>query len=210
MSIRDDFLESTAAMIALLARPGVADGWAAPSALPRMRIGGLAAHLVDQVTQLPAVLDAPVADERVALPEHFARSTWVGGDLDSEDSTYIQEASRQQAAAGAPALLAAAGNALAELRRRLPQEPPDRVVQLPFGPWTLSLDDYLVTRLLELVVHCDDLAVSIGADTPEFPPAAFDAVTGVLCRLAARRHGQPAVLRALSRAERAPATIAGL
>ncbi len=84
------------------------------------------------------------------------------------------------------------------------------MVQLPFGPWALTLDDYLVTRLLELAVHCDDLAGSIGVRTPELPPAWFDAAAGVLCHLAARRHGQPALIRALSRAERAPETITGL
>ena len=37
-----------------------------------------------------------------------------------------------------------------------------------------------------------------------------DAVLALLTRLAARRHGPAAVLRALSRAERAPATIAAI
>jgi hypothetical protein len=37
---------------------------------------------------------------------------------------------------------------------------------------------------------------------------ATDTVLTLLTRLAARRHGPAAVLRALSRAERAPATIA--
>jgi hypothetical protein len=40
------------------------------------------------------------------------------------------------------------------------------------------------------------------------PAAAADIATGLLIRLAVRRHGQAAVLRALSRAERAPRSIA--
>ncbi|GAA2879081.1 hypothetical protein Acy02nite_77380 [Actinoplanes cyaneus] len=210
VSVREVYLDSAAIVTALLAHPAVAECWAAPSALPRMRVGALTAHLVFQITQVPPVLDAPVENDRVALPEHFARSTWIDADLDSEVHTYIRRVSEQEATAGAPALSESAVIALAELRRRLPAEPPERVIQLPFGPWALTLDDYLTTRLLELVVHTDDLATSLGVTTPEFPPSCFDAVTAVLCHLAARRHGRPALLRALSRAERAPATIAGL
>jgi hypothetical protein len=43
--------------------------------------------------------------------------------------------------------------------------------------------------------------------TPELPDSSFDPVLIMLTRLAARRHGQAALLRALARAERAPAAI---
>lgn len=32
-------------------------------------------------------------------------------------------------------------------------------------------DDLLVVRLMEVVVHADDLAVSVGMPTPSWPPA---------------------------------------
>jgi hypothetical protein len=72
----------------------------------------------------------------------------------------------------------------------------------------MMLDDMLVTRMMELAVHSDDLAVSVGIDTPVLPPSAVEVVIDLLSRLAVRRHGPTAVLRALSRAERAPDTIA--
>jgi hypothetical protein len=72
----------------------------------------------------------------------------------------------------------------------------------------LLLDDLLVTRMMELAVHSDDLAVSVGIATPALPERAVDTVIELLSRLAVRRHGPTAVLRALSRAERAPATVA--
>ena len=78
---------------------------------------------------------------------------------------------------------------------------------LPQTGWALSLGDFLVTRMLELAVHQDDLAVSVGLATPDLPDPAFDPVLVLLARLAARRHGQAALLRALARAERAPAAI---
>ena len=86
---------------------------------------------------------------------------------------------------------------------------PDRPVRIPlWGPWSLLLDDLLITRMMELAVHSDDLAVSVGIATPTLPERAVDTVIELLSRLAVRRHGPTAVLRALSRAERAPATVA--
>lgn len=82
------------------------------------------------------------------------------------------------------------------------------MVQFPWGPPSLRLDDLLTNRMMELIVHLDDLAVSVGVPTPGLPVAATDAVIGVLAQLAARRHGPAAVYRALTRAERAPATTA--
>jgi len=74
----------------------------------------------------------------------------------------------------------------------------------------MSLGDFLTTRLMEIVVHNDDLAVSVGIPTPEMPARAFETVADLLTRMAVRRHGPTAVLRALSRAERAPETIAAI
>jgi hypothetical protein len=58
--------------------------------------------------------------------------------------------------------------------------------------------------MMEIAVHSDDLAQSVGLPTPLFPADVADAVVVLLARLAARRHGAPAVIRAFSRAERAP------
>ena len=90
----------------------------------------------------------------------------------------------------------------------LPMMRPDVVVLVPWRGWSLKLSDFLTTRLLEIVVHCDDLAYSVDIPTPPFPPSAVDRVIGLLGQLAVQRHGVTAVLRGLSRAERAPASIA--
>lgn len=210
MTVREVYLESAAVATTFLTHPAVAERWDTPSALAKLRVGGLAAHLVSQVTQVPPVLDARIVHERISLQEHFARSTWTDGDIDSEVNTYIRATAEDAATAGARVLAAEAVTALTELRQRLPNEPAERVIQLPWGPWALSLDDYLITRLLELAVHCDDLAASVGVSTPALPAGGLDTVIGVLCQMAARRHGQSALIRTLSRAERAPRTIAAL
>lgn len=56
-------------------------------------------------------------------------------------------------------------------------------------------------------MHTDDLALSVGLAAPELPQEVFDPVVAPLVRLAARRHGQAALLRAFTRVERAPATV---
>jgi hypothetical protein len=81
------------------------------------------------------------------------------------------------------------------------------VLCVPRALAALTLDDLLITRMMEIAVHNDDLAVSVGMPTPELPPTVLDPVFDLLTRLAIRRHGPTAVLRALSRAERAPGTI---
>jgi hypothetical protein len=52
------------------------------------------------------------------------------------------------------------------------------------------------------VVHADDLAVSVGTDLPTLPPAALQIAISTLVDVARQRHGDLAVLRALSRRER--------
>ncbi len=88
--------------------------------------------------------------------------------------------------------------------------PGDAAVFIPWGGWALTLNDFLVTRMMELAVHMDDLAVSVGITTPEIAGAAFEPVLTLLTHLSVRRHGQAALLRALSRVERAPSAINAL
>jgi hypothetical protein len=51
-------------------------------------------------------------------------------------------------------------------------------------------------------VHADDLATSIGRPTPAFDDDVLHPALALLAMLGARRHGQDAAVRALSRAER--------
>jgi hypothetical protein len=78
---------------------------------------------------------------------------------------------------------------------------PDSVL-IPWQGWSLTAADFVLTRTMEAVVHSDDLAASIGVDTPRFPDEAVDAVLGLLASVAAERHGQAALVRALSRPQR--------
>ncbi|HZC71198.1 MAG TPA: maleylpyruvate isomerase N-terminal domain-containing protein [Jatrophihabitans sp.] len=195
----------------LLGAPAVAARWDAPSALAEFAVAGLAGHLAHQVLSVPATLATPDADEPlIPLLEHYERATWRGADPHTEVNAGIRAHADQVAADGTSALRERLGAAIDELERTLPGEPGDRPVRMAAGPWALRVDDFLITRMMEIAVHSDDLAVSVGIATPELPEAVLEPVLALLTGLAARRHGQPAVLRALSRAERAPAAINAL
>ena len=205
--MKQAYLEAAALATELLADPAVGRSWEAPSVLPKLTVRGLAGHLARSVTRVPSVLDQPVADEEpVALIEHYTRSRWVGADLDDDENVRIRRDGEAEGADGQAELLTQVRDALRHLRELLPAQPAGRVVHLPWAGWSLSLDDYLTTRLVELAVHVDDLAVSVGVPTPVLPPSVLEPVLAVLSRVAVHRHGQVAVLRALSRAERAPGT----
>lgn len=209
-SIRTAYLDAARSALRLLSDPAVAAAWDRPSALPEFAVGGLSAHLAHQVLAVPATLDAPAADAPIPLLDHYDRATWRGADPLAEVNVGIRTHADQLATEGPSALAARLGEVIEQLTVRLPIEPDDRPVRMAAGPWTLRLDDYLVTRMMEIAVHSDDLAVSVALDTPDLPAPVLDPVLALLTGLAVRRHGQPAVLRALSRAERAPDAINAL
>jgi hypothetical protein len=208
MSCRDGYLSAAGQALALLREPAVAAAWDKPSALAEMTVGGLAGHLAYQIFSVSPVLGEPPSGQApIPLLEHYARAVWIAAPLDSEANAGIRARAEDIGADGASSLIERADAALAEQRAGLPGLPGDQAVFMPQVGWALSLDDFLTTRMMELAVHMDDLAVSVGLATPELPDNAFDPVLIMLTRLAARRHGQAALVRALARAERAPEAI---
>lgn len=208
-STRALFVEAAQGGLDLVAAPQVARDWDRPSALAGMSVGALAAHLARQVHRVPETLAFPVPDERpVSAVEHYTRSAWANSGVDDEPNVGIRDRAADDAAIGPDEVLAGARDALAQVRLTLPLEPTDRVVRPPWLAWNLTLEDYLRTRLLEIVIHSDDLACSVDLEPPAWPDEVVAPVLGVLTTLAVRRHGTAAVLRTLSRAERAPGSIA--
>jgi hypothetical protein len=92
---------------------------------------------------------------------------------------------------------------LASTTRSLESGAARDTIDIPWQGWALWRNDFLHTRLVEVVVHTTDLAESLGVPTPEFPDSVFTPVRDLLVRLAVRRHGQTAVVNTLSRRERA-------
>jgi hypothetical protein len=207
--VRSAFDEAAQFAVDLLGNPAVAGHWTEPSALAEMSVGALAAHLARQISNVQLVLAQPIDPEPpIALLEHYARVAWIDGGLQDASNVVIRRDAEDGAVVGPAALAASAAGAATELRGRLATEPADRVVLLPWGPWSLTLDDMLTTRIMEIAVHGDDLAYSVGLPGLQLPEAVADIAAGLLVKLAVRRHGQAAVLRALARQERAPQSVA--
>jgi hypothetical protein len=208
---RSQYLAAVRTALDLIDDPAVADAWGGPSALEGFTVGGLAAHLAQQVTSVTAALAADYAGKPlVGLFEHFERVAWVGTGADGDYNAGIRAGGEEAAQRGPDAVLAQAREALAELEAVLPDLDGSLASGNPRWPYATTLHDFLQTRILECVVHTDDLAHSVGVDTPVFDRGPFDTAVHILTRLAERRHGQAALVRALSRGERAPETISGL
>ncbi|MBO2449058.1 maleylpyruvate isomerase N-terminal domain-containing protein [Actinomadura barringtoniae] len=206
LELRNDYLDVADVAAALLTEPAVAAAWEEHSALAEYTVGGLAGHYAGQIFFIGRVLqEPPPKEEPIPLLDYYSRVSWLNEPgLDSPANVRIRAASQELAAAGPQSLSERAAWAVGQLRTALPDLPP-RNVRLPnWHDWSLTFDDFLTTRLFELVIHTDDLAVSVGLPTPELPDGAVDTVVALLAQLAVRRHGATDVIRALSRAERAP------
>jgi hypothetical protein len=209
--VRELYLTAAASAAELIAAPQVASAWEEPSALSQLSVQGLAGHLAAQIFFVPQVLSGPAPEEEViSIHEYYARASWIGSDLDDDFNKGIRAGGQRLAAGGAAALAAEARAAVDKLRADLPGASPRPVRRSSWGAYSLSLDDFVTSRLLELAVHSDDLAYSVGLPTPELPAEATETVVDLLSRIALRRHGPTNVLRALSRAERAPSSISAL
>jgi hypothetical protein len=192
----------------LVRRPEVVAAWSRESACAGMSVGGLTRHLIGQPVMVVTRLQAepePEA-ETIDLLEHYARAAWVREDLDGETNRAIRESSDRQSAEGADAAIAELDDVLGRVDAALANPPPTTFI--PWQGWALRTDDFLVTRLMEMVVHSDDLAASVDVDAPDFGPDVLDPVMRLLTALSVRRHGQDAVVRTLTRPQRAPETIA--
>ena len=191
----------------LVAAPEVADGWDRESALPGLTVGGLTRHLVSQPECAVGFLtaDQPADAVPLSLMQYFDRVDWWRAGVEEPENTSIRDDFNQMAAPGPAESVGILAWARGELPNALAAAGPTTYV--PWQDCSLLLDDFLVCRLLEIVVHADDLAVSIGHPTPAFEDEVRDPVLALLAALSVRRHGQESVLRALSRAERAGGAI---
>jgi hypothetical protein len=193
--------------MAVLGRDEVAAVWERPSALARYSTGGVAAHAVHGVRRLVQLLGdpEPPAEHPLALADYFGPNRITAPSDDDPLFVALREGAESAARHGPAALLASATTARDELARLLPVTPWRRaipVVRVPGGTTTLS--DYLRTRVLEVVVHGDDVLASVpGLIGPDPPVAAVEVCLGVCLELARRRLGDLGALRAFTRAERA-------
>lgn len=205
LRVRDLVIEVIDTAAELIASDEVAARWDEPSALSGMTVGALAAHLVRAAGATLAYLDRtdPAArpDSALLTPVSYFHAA-----IDSPIHERIKEVSASEAAAGPQELAARCQRVASELRIRLAAEPEDRLVAA-LGDRMLSLDDFCRTRLIEVLLHLDDLAASIGVPCPETNVEGRTIVVDILVGVARMKHGDREVLRALARDERRAADV---
>lgn len=206
---RTTVLVATERVAELVGRREVAEAWDRESSCAGMTVGGLTRHLVGQPASTVDLLGGDPSTgadgETLTLLEHYARTPWVREDLGGEMNRAIRETSDRQAAEGPAHVLSLLAQARSALPRLLDAAPPQTYV--PWQGWALETDDFLVVRLMEMVVHSDDLAASVEIRTPDFGEDVLDPVLRLLTAIAVRRHGQDALVRTLTRPQRAPAVV---
>jgi uncharacterized protein (TIGR03083 family) len=197
--VRSTLMSALTAFVDLLHVDAVGAAWDEPSALSGYTVGALAAHVLSTASAIERYLDLGSTDD-VPIPKgaYYAvvPSTTDAPDLHADIRTRaatLAERGRQTVIEDLVALSA-------RLRERLALEPVTRTVVV-MGGNAMALDDYLETRVIELVVHCDDLAVSVGA-TADIPADAASIAVSHLLEVARQRHGDMALLRAFTRRER--------
>jgi hypothetical protein len=203
LDVRAAYLETLDRALAVLASPAVATAWDADSVLAEFTVRGLAGHLARAGTLVETYLDAgfPEVTREVADATEYYEVAAVSADVDDAINTGIRERGESVGAAGHAAVVEVVRTARAGLVVRLAVEPADTRIAVTAG-MALPLDEYLVTRIVELLTHTDDLAASVGIATPEPDPVAATLAVDCLVALARRRHGDVAVVRALTRRER--------
>jgi hypothetical protein len=208
LSLTDAVLDTARTVADLALSAPVRDRWREESACASMTVGGLAHHLTGQIDSLVELYaEPPDASAPITVREHYRRAAWANTGLDDEDNVGIRTDADEAAADGPDAHAEHVRAALDALPAALAAVRDHDPVLIPWQGWSLTAHDFAVTRLMEMVVHADDLAASIGVETPVFPVEAVRQVVGLLSGVAVDRHGQAAVVRALSRPQRAPSSV---
>ncbi|MFW2335033.1 maleylpyruvate isomerase N-terminal domain-containing protein [Ilumatobacter sp.] len=193
-------IEAVDAAADLMSRPSVAAGWDEPSALAGMTVGGLSAHLVRAAGATLAYLDRTPPDAE-PTDDLLTPITYFHAAVDSPIHEQIKDVSANESAIGHEAMAAKCRDLTELLRQRLAVEPTDRLVGA-LGGRMLTLDDFCRTRLIEVLLHLDDLAVSVGESRPETDPEGVAIVVDIIEGIARHLHGDWEVLYALARSER--------
>ncbi|MFC4035924.1 sterol carrier family protein [Streptomyces polygonati] len=137
---------------------GLTDGqWGADSGLPGWDVRLLVVHIVRQVEALRVILaeePAPAGAKPIGLDAWTRSTAGIADRLDASTRAAAEVTADPVAALDAEAELLG-GQRAAALRT-------DRITARPFGG--MRALDFTVTRLVELVVHSDDLARATGAE----------------------------------------------
>ena len=207
---RSGFLSAAALACEMVSSPRVAERWHDPSALAQFSVGGVAGHTYLGARILERRLDAAIPEdpEVVDTLERYRDIRIVDkAALEDEVHRGIRRDGEYVARRGPFVVAEKFHEVLDRLRSRLANEPPGRLVVASTPGTVTLLDDFLGSRTIEMLVHADDLAVSVGLPPLDLPPDAAKMAMTTLLELARQRSGDLAVLRALTRRERQESDI---
>ncbi len=193
------FLEGAQVVAAAVAASVVADAWDLPSVLEDQRVGGLAGHLArGGVWVVADYLDGTVEGGTVDFSSAGEYFHVLLGAVSPEDHQAVRRRGADVAAAGHGELCRVLGQRLDALGPRLRSLEAGHLMAV-LGGKVMRLDDYLTTRIVEQVVHLDDLARSVDHDPWPMPAGATDVAVAVGIDIARRQDGSTALIRALYR-----------
>ena len=191
------FLETATVVYEAIADEAVVVAWDRPSVLEEQQVSNLCGHLARGTWVVGEYLAAgpPTGPPDLnSAAEYFSL-------LSDRATEEFHRAHRQREANLVPVshgeLVTTLGDGLAGLDEILRSGAPDRLVAV-FSGLVIRLDHYLATRIVEQVVHLDDLARSVGHDP--WPTPQCDAlVVAIGAEIGLRRRGPTAMVRALYR-----------
>ncbi len=195
------FIRAARVAGAVVASPEVAAAWERDSALEKMTVGSVAGHLFLVVRRVDKHLDEP---EPTRPPVRaLDRYAWLrvegAEDLDREDHRVVRDDGAHVSRWGPHDVATAYIDRVDRVAARLATRCPAVVA---VGELVVDFREYLSTRIVELLVHADDLAVSVGIEPSDLPTDAATIALELLLDSSRALHGDLAVLRALTRPER--------
>jgi uncharacterized protein (TIGR03083 family) len=205
------FLEAADGFSGLVGLPEVAARWNEPSAMEGYTVGAVVGHVRAAVGWLEPLLDRPAPSDLrpIGLGKYYAgMKIETAQDAQKSIHRVVRDLSNDAAQKGVEANAQRFRSLIKRLGVRLADEQNDRVLDMrPLVPIAIGLNDFLRTRVMELVVHADDLAASVGVDAPQPSPASAAVAIDMLMATARAVHGDLAVIRALARREQSSADV---
>jgi hypothetical protein len=168
-----------------------------------MKVRDLAGHLSHSGVFIvdEALARAPMQ----AGPALSASRLLSGAPLDSAAPVHedVRAVAMSQSAQGHEALVARLQSCVESIEPRLWQREDDSLIAFPWGSGVpMTMREFLRSRIVELVVHLDDLAASVEIDDLALSSATVLIACEVGVAIDVERYGPTEVLRALFRRQR--------
>lgn len=161
--------------------------WHRPSALPGWPVAALVSHLTQTLRTTVATLRDPVAEPAGTVADYFSRLPAAAADIHDRELKAVE-------GQWPDALRKAYRRELEAAATAIQNAPPQAVVRAPRGP--LAVGHFLATRVMELVVHSDDLARTLPEQQPDLAPNALGLTVRLLADvLAAAAPGRSVEVR---------------